>query len=543
MIHLVSLLLIAAQDGPNADLAAALRGKVPRARLDAMKTIAVSPAAVDRLTMQALVECTADPSIAIRKQALQTIGEIGPRAREWGGGPKLGEAVAKAFRDPDPVVRRASVWAYGQIGIDNREELDVLAAVFKDKSRRDAGYALQALGEYMHEQTPKEWRLAMEDRMAELLADSDERVQKVAAEQLLAAGPETLGVLVKTLDNPKRDARVWAALVLGELGPAARPGDRSPPRALSAKSPRSIARSSRPQSARSCHEHDDCDHSRPRSRRIRRTGLLLPRPPRADHREHAGADDPRTHPRRDPVDDPAAGRDRVSLHRAEAHGDDVVRFRSKLPHYFTPFQAFVLSSTEDERRKFPIEIGLLILEREAQYRSNAPTPAGLFVFQFETLSRNRLGYDEGLARMKGDGFYDPDWREFLELVRRQIGVVDFADLVYLRSEMYVREQRRTDRTYEPPVPVLFGEKEGKIAKANRGRDPLYLFAALQRQLGYPEVPRARPKDDPATQILHLNEKLRQVEQRLKLLEGEARGRIDFSEFLAKPDLLRPDDDE
>jgi hypothetical protein len=216
---------------------------------------------------------------------------------------------------------------------------------------------------------------------------------------------------------------------------------------------------------------------------------------------------------------------------------------ARLPHYFTPMQAFILASTEDDRRKFAIEIGLLILEREALYRSNAPTPAGLFVFQFETLSRNRLGYDEGLARMKGDGFFDGDWREFLDLVRRQLGVVDFADLVYLRSAMYVREQRRTDPAYEPPVPALFGEKEGKIARANRGRDPLFLFAALQRQLGYPEVPRARPKDDPATQILHLNDKLRQFEQRLKLLEGESRGRIDFSEFLAKPDLLRPDDDE
>ena len=41
----------------------------------------------------------------------------------------------------------------------------------------------------------------------------------------------------------------------------------------------------------------------------------------------------------------------------------------------------------------------------------------------------------------------------------------------------------------PSIPTLFGEKEGKIARANRGRDPLYLFSALQRQLGYPEVPR------------------------------------------------------
>ena len=59
------------------------------------------------------------------------------------------------------------------------------------------------------------------------------------------------------------------------------------------------------------------------------------------------------------------------------------------------------------------------------------------------------------------------------------------------------EQRRQNPDYQLPVPALFGEKEGKIAKANRGRDPLYLFAALQRQLGYPEVPRPRPRPDRA----------------------------------------------
>ena len=112
---------------------------------------------------------------------------------------------------------------YGQVGIDTREELDVLTVVLKDKSPELRGYALQSLGEYMHDATPKEWRRAMEEQMAELLADSDERVQKVAAEQMLAAGTETLPTLVRMLDTSKRDARVWAALVLGELGPAARP--------------------------------------------------------------------------------------------------------------------------------------------------------------------------------------------------------------------------------------------------------------------------------------------------------------------------------
>ena len=99
-----------------------------------------------------------------------------------------------------------------------------------------------------------------------------------------------------------------------------------------------------------------------------------------------------------------------------------------LAHYFTPFQTYVMTRTEDETSSFSTEIGLIILEREAQYRAGELTPAGLFVYQFEALSRNRLGYDQGLESLAADPFYNEDWRAFLEMVRRQVGVVDFADL-------------------------------------------------------------------------------------------------------------------
>ena len=215
---------------------------------------------------------------------------------------------------------------------------------------------------------------------------------------------------------------------------------------------------------------------------------------------------------------------------------------ARLPHYFTPFQAFVVEQAEEDRTRFSIDVALLVLEREAKYRSATPTPHGLFVYQFETLSRNRLGYDEGLRRLHADPFYDADWKGYIEFVRRQVGVVDFADLVYLRSELYVSDQRRQTPDYQPPVPALFGEKEGKIAKASRARDPLYLFAALQRQLGYPEVPRIKAKDDPGVILLAMQTKLKELEARLKFVEGEQRGKVDLSEFMAKPELLQPPPD-
>lgn len=215
---------------------------------------------------------------------------------------------------------------------------------------------------------------------------------------------------------------------------------------------------------------------------------------------------------------------------------------ARLPHYFTPFQAFVIEQAEAEGLRFSMETALLILEREAAYRAGTLSQAGLFVYQFEAISRNRLGYQRGLECMRRDPFFDAAWQSFLDMVRTQLGIVDFGDLVYVRSEYYVTDQRRRDPGYQPPLAPLFGEKEGKIARANLGRDPLYLFAALQRQLNYPEVPRPRPPDDPAAKLAALQAKFRELEQRLKLVEGELRGRIDFTPFLAKPDFP-PDDDE
>lgn len=208
---------------------------------------------------------------------------------------------------------------------------------------------------------------------------------------------------------------------------------------------------------------------------------------------------------------------------------------ARLSHYFTPFQAFVAHQAEEDKLRFTMPTALLVLEREAAYRAESPTPAGLFVYQFETLARNRLGYDDGLIAMAGDPVYDADWRVFLDQVRRRLGSVDFADFVYLRSEHYVADEKRFVADYVPPLPPLFGEKEGKIAKANRGRDPLYLFAALQRQLGYPEVPRPKRRDDLQATLDAIHVKMKELDARLRLLESEVRGQVDLQLF-GKPEL-------
>jgi len=203
---------------------------------------------------------------------------------------------------------------------------------------------------------------------------------------------------------------------------------------------------------------------------------------------------------------------------------------ARLTHYFTPFQAYVMREAEDERGRFDMRIAVAILQKDAEYRAAELSPQGLFIFLFEAICRNRLRYDPGLLAIANDPFFDDSWKEWILTVRRQVGLVDFADLVYVRSELYRAQARVRGEEPDPDKPVLFGEKEGKIAWANRRKEPLFLFAALQRHLSYPEVPRPQPVDNTPDLIPQLSRRIEQLESRIALMEEEQRGGIDITKF-------------
>lgn len=213
----------------------------------------------------------------------------------------------------------------------------------------------------------------------------------------------------------------------------------------------------------------------------------------------------------------------------------------RLGHYFHPFQTYVMQEAEAERGRFDIRIALQLLQFEAEYRAKGPTPQGLFMFQFESLSRNRLKYDTGLLAIANDPLFDQDWRDWIMTLRRQIGLVDFADMIYVRSEHFLTRLRQLNKEEPPAHAVLFGEKEGKIAFANRQRDPLYLFAALQRHLAYPAVPRPKIAEDPTETLIGLARRMERAEIRIKLLEEEGKGGIDLKKLYGpQPKELPPD---
>ena len=207
----------------------------------------------------------------------------------------------------------------------------------------------------------------------------------------------------------------------------------------------------------------------------------------------------------------------------------------RLEHYFAPFQTYLIDEAEKEAGRFGIETALQVLQADAKYRADATSQSGLFFFQFEVLCRNRLNYDRGLTAISKDPAYSIDWADWILVLRAQVGLVDLADLLFLASEEYRRRLVAAGESAEGKGPFLFGEKEGRIALANRRKDPIYLFGAMQRHLGYPAVPRPTPLDRTQEQIPQLLRRMERLELRIKLLEEEQKTGLDISKFYERPD--------
>ena len=209
---------------------------------------------------------------------------------------------------------------------------------------------------------------------------------------------------------------------------------------------------------------------------------------------------------------------------------------AKLAHYFTPFQTFVVGEAEDDVGKFDMVLALEMLARDAEYRAKGATAQGIFLYEFESLARNRLHYDRGFQAIACDAIFDQSWRDWIAIVRHQIGLVEFADLLYVRSEHYARRRKSTavEGDAGDERPVLFGDGEGRIALANRGKDPLLLFNALHRHLGYPEVPRPTKPDESLQLVPLLLRRVEKLEARLKMVEEEQKGGIDITDYYVNP---------
>jgi len=210
------------------------------------------------------------------------------------------------------------------------------------------------------------------------------------------------------------------------------------------------------------------------------------------------------------------------------HTGSIAEAMGTMGHYFTPFQTFIMREAEREDGKFDYLIALQILEKEAHCRAEGMIPQGMFLYQFEALSRNRLKYEDGLTAVARDPVFDDTWSEWIMLLRRQLGLLDFAEMIFVRSEYYAVVHGETHGK-----PILFGEKEGRIALANRRKDPTYLFHALQRHLNYPVVPRPVHEESDEAQLVKLQRVVDHLQARVKILEDELHGGLDITKYYVK----------
>ncbi len=157
---------------------------------------------------------------------------------------------------------------------------------------------------------------------------------------------------------------------------------------------------------------------------------------------------------------------------------------ARLPHYFSPFQVFIITEAEKEEGRFDFRVGLEILQALAKYYSTIElipgysesdfrdrtdgipidlsytegrglkgpshfiTPQGIFLFEIEVISRNRLDYESGLAAMAEDPIFHPDFKEWVRIVGRQLG---FSRQRRRRGgeKYFVWSKRRANRVGKP----------------------------------------------------------------------------------------------
>ena len=157
------------------------------------------------------------------------------------------------------------------------------------------------------------------------------------------------------------------------------------------------------------------------------------------------------------------------------HSGQMAPAMYKLSHYFTRLSSPIWSKRLS--RKLVVSrwaAALRILESDAKYRAEDAQMTGVFFYQFEVLCRHRLNYDKGLTAMSNDPIYDQNWAKWILVLRAQVGLVDFADLLFLISKEYERRLVEAGESIEGKGPFLLGEREGRIALANRQKEPLVL---------------------------------------------------------------------
>ena len=115
----------------------------------------------------------------------------------------------------------------------------------------------------------------------------------------------------------------------------------------------------------------------------------------------------------------------------------------RISHYFTPFQAHVVSQAESDVSRFAMDQALSDPGARGQVQGRcARRCRPCSCFNSRRSPATDWATPKGLAAMAGDPIYTEDWIDYILTLRSRLGDVDFADLIFVRSEQFARERRR-----------------------------------------------------------------------------------------------------
>ena len=111
------------------------------------------------------------------------------------------------------------MYALGQIGSDDADEFKTVATALKDTDVMVRSFTVQALAKFAKETQAEDHRTLLHGQLIDALKDADRRVQFLAAQALTQQGAAAVAPLVKVVEDGKGTQRLWAAAILGEMGP------------------------------------------------------------------------------------------------------------------------------------------------------------------------------------------------------------------------------------------------------------------------------------------------------------------------------------
>ncbi|MBI1832916.1 MAG: HEAT repeat domain-containing protein [Planctomycetes bacterium] len=213
-----SILVGMGKEGAGA-LAKVAEDKDAASRMLALQALASLGDNIDEKGVKALRKSLDDADLKVRQTAMLGLANLGKIARELGGDKEMFQAVAKLISDKDVQLRRTAVYALGQIGAMDAEEIKTIAGALKDSDAMVRSFTIQALAKNAKETEVEAVRQMLNGHLVDTLQDKDRRVQFMAAQALTQQGALAVESLIKVIEDGKGMQRLWAAAILGEIGP------------------------------------------------------------------------------------------------------------------------------------------------------------------------------------------------------------------------------------------------------------------------------------------------------------------------------------